>query len=124
MDKAGETLEREGTRKAGGSLADFSQRGGAAVDAAPRMDGGRKPALRRYPGESMRKQGLHRALGLPEGQGDAAFSDVRAGAWYAEAVRWAVGAGVTNGVGEGRFAPDETCTRAEIVTFLWRSYNG
>ena len=54
----------------------------------------------------------------------AAFSDVRAGAWYAEAVRWAVGAGVTNGVGEGRFAPDETCTRAQIVTFLWRSYNG
>ena len=41
MDKAGETLEREGTRKAGGSLADFSQRGGAAVDAAPLMDGGR-----------------------------------------------------------------------------------
>lgn len=72
----------------------------------------------------MRKQGLHRALGLPEGQGDAAFSDVRAGAWYAEAVRWAVGAGVTNGVGEGRFAPDETCTRAEIVTFLWCSCNG
>ena len=53
-----------------------------------------------------------------------AFSDVRAGAWYADAVRWAVGAGVTNGVGEGRFAPDETCTRAQIVTFLWRSYNG
>lgn len=67
---------------------------------------------------------LHRALGLPEGQGDAAFSDVRAGAWYADAVRWAVGAGVTNGVGEGHFAPDETCTRAQIVTFLWRSYNG
>ena len=61
MDKAGETLEHEGTRKVGGSLADFSQRGGA---------------------------------------------------------------GVTNGVGEGRFAPDETCTRAQIVTFLWRSYNG
>ena len=67
---------------------------------------------------------LHRALGLPERQGEAAFSDVSEGAWYAEAVRWAVGAGVTNGVGEGRFAPDETCTRAQIVTFLWRSYNG
>lgn len=49
---------------------------------------------------------------------------MRAGAWYAEAVRWAVGAGVTNGVGEGRFAPDAPCTRAQIVTFLWRSYNG
>ena len=69
----------------------------------------------------MRKQELHRALGLPEGQGDAAFSDVRAGAWYAEAVRWAVGAGVTNGVGEGRFAPNEKCTRAQIVTLLYRT---
>lgn len=54
----------------------------------------------------------------------AAFSDVPEGAWYAGAVRWAVVAGVTNGVGEGRFAPDEHCTRAQIVTFLWRSYNG
>lgn len=72
----------------------------------------------------MRKQGLCGALGLPEGQGEAAFSDVSESAWYADAVRWAVGAGVTNGVGEGHFAPDETCTRAQIVTFLWRSYNG
>ena len=54
----------------------------------------------------------------------AAFSDVRAGAWYAEAVRWAVGAGVTNGVGEGRFAPGDTCTRTQIETFLWRPCNG
>jgi len=67
---------------------------------------------------------LHRALGLPEGRGDAAFSDVREGAWYAEAVRWAVGAGVTGGVGDGRFAPEEDCTRAQIVTFLRRAYNG
>lgn len=66
---------------------------------------------------------LHRALGLPEGQGDAAFSDVSEGAWYAEAVRWAVGAGVTNGVGEGRFAPNEECTRAQIVAFLQRAYH-
>ena len=51
----------------------------------------------------------------------AAFSDVRAGAWYADAVRWAVGAGVTNGVGEGRFAPNEKCTRAQIVTLLYRT---
>ena len=67
---------------------------------------------------------LHRALGLPEGQGDAVFSDVAEDAWYADAARWMVGAGVTNGVGEGRFAPDEHCTRAQIVTFLRRAYNG
>ncbi len=66
---------------------------------------------------------LHRALGLPEGQGDAAFSDVSEGAWYTEAVRWAVGAGVTNGVGEGRFAPNEECTREQIVAFLQRAYH-
>lgn len=64
---------------------------------------------------------LHRALGLPEGRGSAAFSDVPEGAWYAEAIRWAVGAGVTNGVGEGRFAPNEKCTRAQIVTLLYRT---
>ena len=58
---------------------------------------------------------LHRA------RGSAAFSDVPEGAWYAEAIRWAVGAGVTNGVGEGRFAPNEKCTRAQIVTLLYRT---
>ncbi len=54
------------------------------------------------------------------------FADVPAGSWYEEAVLWAVGEGITNGVGfdaEGRalFDPDAQCTYAHILTFLWRS---
>ena len=49
------------------------------------------------------------------------FADVPADAWYADAVAWAVGQGVTDGVAADRFAPDGACTRAQIVTFLWRA---
>ena len=51
----------------------------------------------------------------------SAFGDVAPGAWYAESVDWAVENGITTGVGNGRFAPGDTCTRAQVVTFLWRS---
>lgn len=50
-----------------------------------------------------------------------AFTDVAPGVWYEEAVNWAVEKGITSGVGEGLFAPEATCTRAQVVTFLWRS---
>ena len=50
----------------------------------------------------------------------ASFTDVPAGADYAPAVAWAVDQGVTSGTGEGAFSPDNTCTRGEIVTFLYR----
>ena len=49
------------------------------------------------------------------------FSDVAAGSWYTDAVLWAVGNGVTDGVSETTFEPDTTCTRAHIVTFLFRA---
>ncbi|MBU5435525.1 S-layer homology domain-containing protein [Pseudoflavonifractor sp. MSJ-37] len=49
------------------------------------------------------------------------FTDVPAGSWCYDAVMWAVDEGVTEGVGKGLFAPDMVCTRAQIVTFLWRS---
>ena len=49
------------------------------------------------------------------------FADVPADAWYADAVAWAVGQGVTDGIAADRFAPDGACTRAQIVTFLWRA---
>jgi len=51
----------------------------------------------------------------------ASFSDVPAGAWYAEPVSWAVENNITSGVGGGLFAPGNTCTRGQVVTFLWRS---
>lgn len=48
------------------------------------------------------------------------FSDVQSGAYYARAVAWAVANGITNGTGNGKFSPDSTCTRGQIVTFLYR----
>ena len=49
------------------------------------------------------------------------FTDVDKDAWYAAPVNWAVSKGVTNGVGDGKFGPDQQCTRAQVVTFLWRA---
>ena len=56
--------------------------------------------------------------------GMPAFRDVAASAYYAEAVKWATDNGITNGIGDGLFGPDNDCTRAQIVTFLWRLYAG
>ena len=50
-----------------------------------------------------------------------AFEDVDANAWYADAVKWAVEQGVTSGTSDTTFSPDATCTRAQMVTFLWRA---
>ena len=49
------------------------------------------------------------------------FLDVPATAYYSEAVRWAAEQGITGGVGNDLFAPEQPCTRAQIVTFLWRA---
>ena len=62
---------------------------------------------------------LYRAFGTPTG-GDAAFADTTPNAYYAEAVRWAVATGVTTGTSNTTFSPNADCTRAQIVTFLWR----
>ena len=51
----------------------------------------------------------------------ASFTDVKAGAFYAEAVDWAVANGVTAGTSATTFSPDNTCSRGEVVTFLWRA---
>ena len=49
------------------------------------------------------------------------FYDVPNDAYYYEAVKWAVENGITGGIGNSLFAPDQPCTRAQIVTFLWRA---
>ena len=49
------------------------------------------------------------------------FSDVRENAYYADAVLWAVDGGVTSGTSATTFSPDNTCTTAEVLTFLWRA---
>lgn len=51
------------------------------------------------------------------------FSDVRDTAWYADAVTWAVGRGITTGTGNTEFSPFDICTQAQILTFLWRYEN-
>ena len=51
-----------------------------------------------------------------------AFSDVKPGAYYELPVAWAYGSGITGGTGNGLFSPNATCTRAQVVTFLWNAF--
>ena len=64
---------------------------------------------------------LYRASGIPAVSGSAAFSDVATDAYYADAVAWAEKKGITTGIGGGLFGSNNDCTRAQIVTFLWRA---
>lgn len=64
---------------------------------------------------------LWRAMGSPTPAGTgSAFTDVPAGTYYADAVQWAVEQGITNGTAPDAFSPEETVTRGQVVTFLWR----
>lgn len=63
---------------------------------------------------------LYRAAGSPPVSGSSPFSDVPSNSYYASAVLWAVDRNVTAGTGAGTFSPDSDCTRAQIVTFLYR----
>ena len=65
---------------------------------------------------------LYRAAGSPAVSGSAAFTDVPADAYYADAAAWAEQKGITGGIGNGLFGPHNNCTRAQIVTFLYRLY--
>ena len=64
---------------------------------------------------------LWRAEGQPAAGGTANFTDVSADSYYAQAVAWAIENGITTGVGNGKFDPNATCTRAQIAAFLARS---
>ena len=59
-----------------------------------------------------------------EEQAASVFADVPAGAYYAKAVEWAVKKGITNGKANGLFGSNDPCTRGQIVTFLYRAYQG
>ena len=65
---------------------------------------------------------LWRTMGQPAAGGSASFADVPADSYYAQAVAWAVENGITTGTGNGKFSPDNTCTRAQIAVFLYRNY--
>ena len=64
---------------------------------------------------------LWRAAGSPAPKSMSSFTDVPADAFYAKAVAWAVENGITSGTGEGKFSPNAICTRAQSVTFLYRT---
>ena len=66
---------------------------------------------------------LWRAAGSPGTFMAGPFSDVSSDAYYYDAVKWAAGEGITSGTGEGQFSPNEPCTRAQIVTMLYRAAN-
>lgn len=66
---------------------------------------------------------LYRAL-KGTASGSTNFTDVKSDAFYADAINWAVANNVTNGTSNTTFGPNADCTRAEIVTFLYRAYQG
>ena len=67
---------------------------------------------------------LSRAAKANTASGNSNFADVDENAYYASAVKWAVDNGTTNGISSSLFGPDSSCTRAQIVTFLYRMYQG
>ena len=65
---------------------------------------------------------LWRAMGSPEPSGGSnPFVDVKSGDYFYKAVLWAVEKGITNGVDATHFGPENSCTRAQVATFLWRT---
>ena len=66
---------------------------------------------------------LYAAEGKPAVSGEVAFSDVQSGDWFYAPVAWAVENGITAGMGDGSFGVGATCTRAQVVTFLYAAYN-
>ena len=64
---------------------------------------------------------LHRFAGSVDASYGVSFTDVSPNAYYAPAIRWALSQGITNGTSPTTFSPDAPCTRAQIVTFLYRS---
>jgi hypothetical protein len=67
---------------------------------------------------------LYRSAGSPKVSGACNFSDVSSGSFCHDAVIWASSEGITNGTSAGRFSPNEGCTRAQVVTFLYRASGG
>lgn len=64
---------------------------------------------------------LSTTLDLTDWDKPQAFADIPSNAYYADAVQWAVEQGITTGTSSTSFSPDEPCTRAQVVTFLWRA---
>jgi len=65
---------------------------------------------------------LHRSIGCPMPMPESPFIDVTGGEYDCDAVLWAAGSTITTGTSENTFSPNDTCTRAQVVTFLWRLF--
>ena len=64
---------------------------------------------------------MYRAEGEPAAGGSNGFVDVAPGSYCYEAVKWAVANGITKGTDATHFSPNATCTRGQVVTFLYRA---
>ena len=73
---------------------------------------------------AMLAQILYNNEGKPSVTGNSVFSDVLAGAWYANAVNWAAEHGIVTGYGNGAFGPDDNITREQLAVMLWRYAGG
>ena len=73
--------------------------------------------------KSLPSNGGTASIGKPaiRDTGIVEFADVRPGSYYYDAVRWAVENGITSGTSDDLFSPDAACTRAQVITFLWRA---
>ena len=60
---------------------------------------------------------------LPAAAWSNPFTDVPAGSYYGPAIAWAYSKGITTGTSKAAFSPDAPCTRAQIITFLYRYFN-
>ena len=70
---------------------------------------------------ALRMTFLWRAAGEPTVSGNVGFVDVAPGSYCYEAVKWAVANGITKGTDATHFSPNATCTRGQVVTFLYRA---
>lgn len=66
---------------------------------------------------------LYRNAGCPEAEDSNLFVDVEEGAYYTDAVKWAIANGITAGTSDTTFSPNDVCTRAQIVTFMYKAFN-
>ncbi len=81
---------------------------------------GRK-VLSAIPEDSFTIPQVDAVASAPKAEVVGSFVDVPVSAWYAEPVKWAVDRGITNGTSPTTFSPDNTCTKAQIITFIWRA---
>lgn len=92
---------------------------GITVGVSDTLFGAGQPCTR-----AMVVQFLWKNAGSPQTFATTKFSDVTTSDWYYKAVQWAIATGITAGTGNGKFSPNATCTRAQIVQFLYKYTNG